>query len=73
MATGYSSYQVLPHMTIEARQARLYLGVVSMGESLYQKGAAIAEMNKEFMAIEKELDAMRAELRDIRGQINENV
>lgn len=69
MSAIYTSYKIEEDDSIEERQKKLYLGIISLGEVLYQKGAAVAEMNKEFMAIEKELVTMREELHRIRERI----
>lgn len=64
---SYLTYAIEPADTPGQRQAKLYLAVISLGEWLYQQGAAVAEMNKEYLRVEKELDKMRQELRNIRG------
>jgi len=71
MSAIYTSYAIEPNDTIEKRQAKLYLAIISMGEFLYQKGAAVAEMNKEFMRMETEIAQMRKELHEIRDKLLE--
>lgn len=66
----YTSYVINPTDTIEQRQAKLYLAVVSLGEVLYQKGAAIAEFNKELAGYEKTIAQMRLDLHKIREDLS---
>lgn len=71
MSAIYTSYAIEPGDSIEKRQEKLYLAVISMGELLYQKGATVTEMNKEFMRMEVEIANMRRELRAIRELISQ--
>ena len=70
MSAIYTSYKIEPDDTIEQRQAKLYMAVISLGEVLYQKGAAIAEFNKELNGYEKIINQMRQDLRDMRQELN---
>jgi hypothetical protein len=70
MSAIYTGFEINETDDLETKQRKLYLGVISLGEVLYQKGAAVAEMNKDFMMIEKELAKMREELHRIRELIN---
>src|SRR5271166_4419775 len=63
---GYSTYLIDPSETVEQKQTKLYMAICGMGDWLYQQGAAITEMNKEYLRWEKELDTFRQEIRNIR-------
>lgn len=69
MAQIYSSFEIHPGDSIEKRQENLYLGVISVGEDLYCKGSAVAELNKDFSRLEKVIADMRRELVAIREQM----
>ncbi len=68
---SYASYVIDPSDTLEEKQRKLYMAVCGMGDWLYQQGAAINEMNKEYLRWEKELNTMRQELREIRKLLRE--
>lgn len=68
MSAIYTGFEIDPSDDFEQRQGKLYLAIISLGEVLYQKGAAVAEMNKEFLRIEKEIHNMRVELHAIRDE-----
>jgi hypothetical protein len=69
MPATYLSYEIEPGMTIEEKQTKLYLGVISAGEQAYTLGAAIAECRKQLAS----LDAMVEKLRHDYGLLKEEV
>jgi hypothetical protein len=66
MPATYLSFEIEPGMTIEQKQEKLYLGVISAGEQAYTLGAAIAECRKGLAAAEdrlREIDALVDKMR----------
>lgn len=69
---SYASYVIDPTETVEQKQKKLYMAICGLGDWLYQQGAAINEMNKEYLRWEKELNTMRQEMRDIRALLSQS-
>lgn len=62
MTQIYQSFEVKSDDTLDERMTKLYMGIISVGEDLYCKGSAVAELNKEFMRLETVITEMRREL-----------
>jgi TolA-binding protein len=66
----YLSYEIKPNDSIEERMTKLYLGIISVGEDLYCKGAAVAELNKQLNDLERKIAAMRKEFEEIKRSLS---
>lgn len=64
----YRSYEITPEMTIEQKQAALYLGVISAGEQAYTLGAAIAECRKQLEALDQHVSNLRQDFQILRRE-----
>lgn len=58
----YQEFTIKPSDTVSERINKLYMGIISVGEDLYCKGAYLSE-------IEKQVAQMRRELADIKREI----
>jgi prefoldin subunit 5 len=58
----YASFEIKPDDTREERMHKLYLGIISIGEDLYCKGAAVAELAKQCNELDRQIAQMRREL-----------
>lgn len=67
MPSAYTSFEILPDDSAEVRRDKLYLGIISIGEDLYCKGAALAEMLKSLNQLEKQIAQMRKELDNLKS------
>ena len=59
MPATYLSFEIEEGMTIEQKQSKLYLGVISAGEQAYTLGAAIAECRKQLDSLDTLVTKMR--------------
>jgi hypothetical protein len=59
MPATYLSFEIEPGMTIEQKQAKLYLGVISAGEQGYTLGAALQQCRQQ----QDSLDTLVSKLR----------
>lgn len=53
MPSIYTSFELEPGDTIDDRQKKLYLGMISCGEQAYTLGAAIAECRKTLVTLQE--------------------
>lgn len=63
----YSTFEIFPDDSPEVRRQKLYLGIVSIGEDLYCKGAHLSELSKQLNELEKQIARMRNELKKLEG------
>jgi len=66
MSQIYASFEIKPEDTKEERMHKLYLGIISIGEDLYCKGAAVAELAKQCNDLDRQIAQMRRELAELR-------
>ena len=62
MSTIYQEFKFAEDDTLQERMEKLYLGIISTGEDLYCKGAAVAELNKQLNDCDRKVADMRREL-----------
>lgn len=66
MTAIYTSFKFEDDDTIEDRQKKLYLGMISCGEDAYSLGAAIAECRKTIAHLESMLAKYDKKMEEIR-------
>ena len=71
MPATYLSYEFEPGMTLEQKQEKLYLGVISAGEQAYTLGAAIAECRKQLDALDTLVGKMRIDYETVKQELRE--
>lgn len=69
MPAIYLSFEIEPGMTPVQKQERLYLALVSAGESAYTLGAAIAELRKQVDAFDKVITNLRKDVVTMKEEI----
>lgn len=72
MPAIYQSFEIEPGMTIEQKQAKLYLGIISIGEQAYTLGAAIAELRKQCDAMDTAVTKMRNDFQTLKREVKES-
>lgn len=68
MPAIYTSYVIEPDDTLEEKQAKVYLALISAGETAYTLGAAVAELRKQCDAMNKKIDDIDAEITTLRKE-----
>ena len=68
MPATYLSFIIEEGMTIEEKQAKLYLGVMSAGEQAYTLGAAIAECRKQLDSLDTLVNKMRSDFETLKQE-----
>jgi len=63
----YMSYEIEESDTRAERMKKLYLGIISVGEDLYCKGAHLSEIQKQINGLERQVADMRKELAELKG------
>lgn len=69
MPATYLSFEIEPGMTIEQKQTKLYLGVISAGEQAYTMGAALAECRKQLDSLDELVSKMRIDFSTLKEDI----
>ena len=64
----YKSFLFDPTDTLEERQAKLYLGMMSCGEDAYTLGAAIGECRKTLASLTERLAAIDQQCAEIKEE-----
>ena len=66
MSQIYQSFEIKADDSADERMAKLYLGIISVGEDLYCKGSAVAELNKQINQLERQIATMRKEFEELK-------
>ena len=68
MPATYMSYEIEPGMSVEQKQAKLYLGVISAGEQAYTLGAAVAECRKQLASLDALVNTLRHDFQELKAE-----
>src|SRR5579884_3686577 len=73
MPAIYQSFEIEPGMTIEQKQAKLYLAMISAGEQAYTLGAAIAELRKKSEAFDEFITKLRNDFQTLKREVKDSM
>ena len=68
MPAIYMSYEIETGMSVEQKQEKLYLGVISAGEQAYTLGAALAECRKQLTSLDELVNILRHDFQTLKAE-----
>lgn len=73
MPATYLSFEIEDGMTVEQKQAKLYLAMISAGEQAYTLGAAIAELRKKSDAFDEVIARLRKDFQTLKAEVRDGL